>query len=144
MLKLNLPEFKILIKNRDNKSHIFDIVRKKFVLLTPEEWVRQHIINFLIQRKISKNHIAVEKKIVINNLIKRFDIVVFDRSGKILVLVECKAPQITLNQKVFDQVSIYNQHLDSKYLMITNGLTHFYLKVDKKNKKYIFLDNFPI
>ena len=144
MLKLNLPEFKISIKNKDNKAHIFDIVRKKFVLLTPEEWVRQHIINFLIQRKISKNHIAVEKKIVINNLIKRFDIVVFDRSGKILVLVECKAPQITLNQKVFDQVSIYNQHLDSKYLMITNGLTHFYLKVDKKNKKYIFLDNFPI
>ena len=144
MLKLNLPEFKISIKNKDNKTHIFDIVRKKFVLLTPEEWVRQHIINFLIQRKISKNHIAVEKKIVINNLIKRFDIVVFDKSGKILVLVECKAPQITLNQKVFDQVSIYNQHLDSKYLMITNGLTHFYLKVDKKNKKYIFLDNFPI
>ena len=144
MLKLNLPEFKIRFKNKDNKAHIFDIVRKKFVLLTPEEWVRQHIINFLIQRKISKNHIAVEKKIVINNLIKRFDIVVFDRSGKILVLVECKAPQITLNQKVFDQVSIYNQHLDSKYLMITNGLTHFYLKVDKKNKKYIFLDNFPI
>lgn len=144
MLKLNLPEFKIRIKNKDNKDHIFDIVRKKFVLLTPEEWVRQHIINFLIQRKISKNHIAVEKKIVINNLIKRFDIVVFDRSGKILVLVECKAPQITLNQKVFDQVSIYNQHLDSKYLMITNGLAHFYLKVDKKNKKYIFLDNFPI
>ena len=68
----------------------------------------------------------------------------FNRSGKILVLVECKAPKITLNQKVFDQVSIYNQHLDSKYLMITNGLTHFYLKVDKKNKKYIFLDNFPI
>ena len=144
MLKLNLPEFKILIKNKDNKPHISDIVRKKFVLLTPEEWVRQHVINFLIQRKISKNHIAVEKKIVINNLIKRFDIVVFDRSGKILVLVECKAPKITLNQKVFDQVSIYNQHLDSKYLMITNGLTHFYLKVDKKNKKYIFLDNFPI
>ena len=62
MLKLNLPEFKIRIKNKDNKDHIFDIVRKKFVLLTPEEWVRQHIINFLIQRKISKNHIAVEKK----------------------------------------------------------------------------------
>ena len=144
MLKLNLPEFKIRIKNKDNKAHIFDIVRKKFVLLTPEEWVRQHIINFLIQRKISKNHIAVEKKIVINNLIKRFDIVVFDRSGKILVLVECKAPKITLNQKVFDQVSIYNQHLDSKYLMITNGLTHFYLKVDKKNKKYVFLNKFPL
>ena len=144
MLKLNLPEFKILIKNKDNKPHIFDIVRKKFVLLTHEEWVRQHVINFFIQRKISKNHIAVEKKILVNNLIKRFDIVVFDRSGKILVLVECKAPHIKLNQKVFDQVSIYNQHLDSKYLMITNGLTHFYLKVDKKNKKYIFLDNFPI
>ena len=144
MLKLNFPEFKILIKNKDNKSHIFDVLRKKFVVLTPEEWVRQHVINFLIENNISKNHIAIEKRILINNLTKRFDVLVYDRNGEVLLLIECKAPKVNLNQKVFDQVSIYNQHLDSKFLMITNGLSHFYLKVDKKNKKYIFLNKFPL
>ena len=144
MLKLNFPEFKILIKNKDNKSHIFDVLRKKFVVLTPEEWVRQHVVNFLIENNISKNHIAIEKRILINNLTKRFDVLVYDRNGEVLLLIECKAPKVNLNQKVFDQVSIYNQHLNSKFLMITNGLTHFYLKVDKKNKKYVFLNKFPL
>ena len=144
MLKLNFPEFKILIKNKDNKSHIFDVLRKKFVVLTPEEWVRQHVINFLIDNNISKNHIAIEKRILINNLTKRFDVLVYDRNGEVLLLIECKAPKVNLNQKVFDQVSIYNQHLNSKFLMITNGLSHFYLKVDKKNKKYVFLNKFPL
>ena len=144
MLKLNFPEFKILIKNKDNKSHIFDVLRKKFVVLTPEEWVRQHVINFLIENNISKNHIAIEKRILINNLTKRFDVLVYDRNGEVLLLIECKAPKVNLNQKVFDQVSIYNQHLNSKFLMITNGLSHFYLKVDKKNKKYVFLNKFPL
>lgn len=144
MLKLNFPAFKILIKNKDNKSHIFDVLRKKFVLLTPEEWVRQHVVNFLIKKNISKNHIAIEKRILINNLTKRFDVLVYDRNGEVLLLIECKAPKVNLNQKVFDQVSIYNQHLNSKFLMITNGLSHFYLKVDKKNKKYVFLNKFPL
>ena len=144
MLKLNFPEFKILIKNKDNKSHIFDVLRKKFVVLTPEEWVRQHVVNFLIKNNISKNHIAIEKRILINNLTKRFDVLVYDRNGEVLLLIECKAPKVNLNQKVFDQVSIYNQHLNSKFLMITNGLSHFYLKVDKKNKKYVFLNKFPL
>ena len=144
MLKLNFPAFKILIKNKDNKSHIFDVLRKKFVVLTPEEWVRQHVVNFLIKKNISKNHIAIEKRILINNLKKRFDVLVYDRNGEVLLLIECKAPKVNLNQKVFDQVSIYNQHLNSKFLMITNGLSHFYLKVDKKNKKYVFLNKFPL
>ncbi|MFL2639302.1 MAG: type I restriction enzyme HsdR N-terminal domain-containing protein [Flavobacteriaceae bacterium] len=144
MLKLNFPAFKILIKNKDNKSHIFDVLRKKFVVLTPEEWVRQHVVNFLIKKNISKNHIAIEKRILINNLTKRFDVLVYDRNGEVLLLIECKAPKVNLNQKVFDQVSIYNQHLNSKFLMITNGLSHFYLKVDKKNKKYVFLNKFPL
>ena len=144
MLKLNFPEFKILIKNKDNKSHIFDVLRKKFVVLTPEEWVRQHVVNFLIENNISKNHIAIEKRILINNLTKRFDVLVYDRNGEVLLLIECKSPKVNLNQKVFDQVSIYNQHLNSKFLMITNGLSHFYLKVDKKNKKYVFLNKFPL
>ena len=144
MIKLNFPDFKFNIKNKDNKPHIFDILRKKLILLTPEEWVRQHVINFLISHNIPKNHIAVEKKIIINKMTKRFDLVVHNRNGNILLLVECKAPNVKIDQKVFDQTSIYNQHLKSKYLMITNGLNHFYFKVDDKAKTYNFVKNFPL
>ena len=144
MIKLNFPNFKFNFKNKDNKPHIFDILRKKLILLTPEEWVRQHVIKFLISQNIPKNHIAVEKKIVINKMTKRFDLVVHNRNGNILLLVECKAPNVKIDQKVFDQTSIYNQHLKSKYLMITNGLNHFYFKVDDKAKTYKFVKKFPL
>ena len=144
MIKLNFPDFKFNLKNKDNKPHIFDILRKKLILLTPEEWVRQHVINFLISYNIPKNHIAVEKKIIINKMTKRFDLVVYDRNGNVLLLVECKAPNVKINQKVFDQTSIYNKYLKSKYLMITNGLNHFYFKVDSKAKTYNFVKNFPL
>ncbi len=144
MIKLNFPDFKFNLKNKDNKPHIFDILRKKLILLTPEEWVRQHVINFLISYNIPKNHIAVEKKIIINKMTKRFDLVVYDRNGNVLLLVECKAPNVKIDQKVFDQTSIYNQYMKSKYLMITNGLNHFYFKVDSKAKTYNFVKNFPL
>ena len=144
MIKLNFPNYKFNLKNKDNKPHIFDILRKKLILLTPEEWVRQHVINFLISHNIPKNHIAVEKKIIINKMTKRFDLVVHDRDGNVLLLIECKAPNIKIDQKTFDQTSIYNQYLKSKYLMITNGLNHFYFKVDGKAKTYNFVKKFPL
>ena len=144
MIKLNFPDFKFIFKNKDNKPHIFDILRKKLILLTPEEWVRQHVIKFLISHNISKNHIAVEKKIIINKMTKRFDLVIFNRSSDVLLLVECKAPNIKIDQKVFDQTLIYNRYLKSKYMMITNGLNHFYFKVNQKNKTYSFVKNFPL
>ncbi|MBT4709285.1 MAG: type I restriction enzyme HsdR N-terminal domain-containing protein [Flavobacteriaceae bacterium] len=144
MIKLNFHNFKFNFKNKDNKPHIFDILRKKLILLTPEEWVRQHVIIFLISQNIPKNHIAVEKKIIINKMTKRFDLVVHDRNGNILLLVECKSPNVKIDQKVFDQTSIYNQYLKSKFLMITNGLNHFYFKVDDKAKTYKFVKNFPL
>ena len=126
MLKLNFPSFEFRLKNRNNKSYIFDIIRKKFILLTPEEWVRQHVINYLINHRVSKNHINVERKIVINKLTKRFDVVVFKRDGSVKLLVECKAPNIKIDQKVFDQISIYNKSLSAEFMMITNGLVHFF------------------
>tara|TARA_B100000780_G_scaffold63216_1_gene41147 strand:+ start:5134 stop:5571 length:438 start_codon:yes stop_codon:yes gene_type:complete len=144
MLKLNFPSFEFRLKNRNNKSYIFDIIRKKFILLTPEEWVRQHVINYLINHRVSKNHINVERKIVINKLTKRFDVVVFKRDGSVKLLVECKAPNIKIDQKVFDQISIYNKSLSAEFMMITNGLVHFFFKINNSTKTYNFIKEFPL
>ena len=144
MLKLNFPDFEFKIKNRYNKTYIFDIIRKKFILLTPEEWVRQHVVKLLIEKGISKNHIGVEKKIIVNKLSKRFDVVAFDRNGLVKMLVECKAPSINIDQKVFDQTLIYNKNLNSDYIMITNGIMHFIFKINIQDKSYDFINEFPI
>ena len=143
MFKLNFPNFEFRLKNRDNKSYIFDIIRKKYILLTPEEWVRQHVVSYLINHGVSKNHIGVEKKIIINKLTKRFDVVVFSRDGSVKLLVECKAPNIKISQKVFDQISIYNKNLNSEFIMITNGLVHYFFKIDNSTKTYNFIKEFP-
>ena len=143
MFKLNFPNFEFKLKNRDNKSYIFDIIRKKFILLTPEEWVRQHVVSYLINHGVSKNHIGVEKKIIVNKLTKRFDVVVFKRDGSVKLLVECKAPNIKISQKVFDQTSIYNKNLNSEFMMITNGLVHYFFKIDNSTKTYNFIKEFP-
>jgi len=144
MIKLNFPEFEFKLKKTESKTFIFDFVRKRYFLLTPEEWVRQHVLHFLVLNKIPKTHIAVEKKITINNLNKRFDVVVFDRNYNPLMLVECKSPSVEINQGVFDQISIYNLKIRSKFLMITNGLNNLYFKIDEKNKSHIFVKEFPL
>tara|TARA_B100000925_G_C21990004_1_gene466356 strand:+ start:872 stop:1324 length:453 start_codon:yes stop_codon:yes gene_type:complete len=141
---LNFPFVKFKFKINDNKTYIFDEIRKKFVFITPEEWVRQNVLKFLINKNIPINHISIEKKIIVNKLNKRFDIVVFDRNGNVLLLVECKSYDVKLDQKVFDQIAIYNKSIMAKYLMITNGLNHYYLEIDNTNKKYIFLNKFPL
>ena len=144
MLKLNFPDFEFKLKNIDSKTFIFDFIRKNYYLLTPEEWVRQHVLHFLISKKISNSHIAVERQLKVNNLIKRFDIVVFDRNGEPLILIECKSPSVKIDQSVFDQISIYNLKIKSKYLMISNGLDHLYFKIDQVNKTHIFVKDFPL
>ncbi len=144
MLKLNFPNFEFKFKNRDNKTYIFDIIRKKFILLTSEEWVRQHVVSYLINHGVSKNHIGVEKKIIVNKLTKRFDVVVFKRDGSVKLLVECKAPNIRIDQKVFDQTSIYNMNLNSEFVMTTNGLVHYFFKIDNSSKTYNFIKDFPL
>ena len=144
MEKLNFKSYQIEIKNNENKQYVFDEIRKKNVLLTPEEWVRQNCVQFLIQeKKYPKSLISIEKKISINSLTKRYDIVVFGSDGMILLIVECKSPKIKISQRTFDQISRYNLVLKSQYLMLTNGLSHYFCKVDFENNKYSFLKKLP-
>mgnify|MGYP001185120670 FL=1 len=126
MQKLNFPEYLFRFKNSENKVLIFDEIRKKFVALTPEEWVRQHVVKFLLEeKKYPKSYINVEKNIKINGLTKRYDIVVFNPDGSIFLLVECKAPEVSITQNVFDQIARYNLKLNAQYLMVTNGLNNY-------------------
>ena len=145
MEKLNFPVFSLHIKSRENKHFIFDLVRKKWLVLTPEEWVRQHCIHYLINEKgYPLGLIQVEKKLKVNKLEKRYDIVVFNKEGAINLLVECKRTNVPITQKTFDQIAQYNFTLNSEYLMITNGLNHYYYQMDFKQKRYIFLKDLPL
>lgn len=144
MQPLNFSAYTFRFKNSENKTAIFDKIRKKFVVLTPEEWVRQHVIQFLVtEMKYPKSWINVEKVIKINGLTKRYDIVVFNPNGSIFLLVECKAPKITLTQETFNQIARYNLTLNAQYLMVTNGLNHYFCQMDFQNEKYHFLQNLP-
>lgn len=144
MQNLNFPKFSFRFKNSENKVSIFDDIRKKFVILQPEEWVRQHCIQYLIQhKKYPKSLINVEKELKVNNLSKRYDIVVFNSDGSIHLIVECKAPTVNIDQDAFDQVARYNLVLDANYLMITNGLNHYYCRMDFEASCYEFLKEIP-
>ena len=141
---LNFPKFSFRFKNSENKISIFDCIRKKFVILQPEEWVRQHCILYLINvEKYPISLINVEKEVIVNGLKKRYDIVVYNSNGNIQLIVECKAPEITINQSTFDQIAQYNRTLRSQYLMVTNGLNHYYCQMDFENERYNFLKNIP-
>ena len=144
MQSLNFPDYKFRFKSNENKPLIFDEIRKKFVVLTPEEWVRQHTVQFLLsEKKYPVSHINVEKQIKLHDTTKRYDIVVYNSDGSIHLIVECKAPKISINQQVFDQIARYNLVLDASYLMVTNGLEHYYCRMDFKTEKYIFLEELP-
>jgi len=144
MQPLNLPTYKFKIKSNENKYFIFDIVRKKYVILTPEEWVRQHIIHFLIEeKKYPISLMAIEKKVTINKLTKRTDILIFNTKGLPHIIVECKAPSVNINQNAFDQIARYNLKLNATYLIVTNGLKHYYCKMDFINEEYVFLKDIP-
>ncbi len=142
MKKLNFPTYQFRFKNSENKIAIFDVIRKKFIVLTPEEWVRQHVVRFLIEdNKYPISLINVEKVLKINGLIKRYDVVVFNSDGSIHLLIECKAPEIKISQDTFDQIARYNMAMKANYLMVTNGLNHFYCFI--KNDNYSFLKSIP-
>lgn len=144
MQKLNFPNYSFRFKNSENKTYIFDVIRKKFLLLTPEEWVRQHVVNFLIEEmNYPKSLINVEKLVKVNGIKKRYDIVVFRNDGSIFLLVECKAPEVTITQQTFDQIAQYNLVLKAENLMVTNGLNHYFCQMDFENEKYIFLKELP-
>ncbi|MFN4144189.1 MAG: type I restriction enzyme HsdR N-terminal domain-containing protein [Runella sp.] len=125
-MELNLPTFAYKITKIGGKPHIYDIIRQKYLLITPEEWVRQHVLHWLIEHhRYPKSLMRTEASLQYNKLSKRSDILVYDRLGQPFLLVECKAPQVVLNQPVFDQALRYNATLRAKYLLISNGLEHF-------------------
>jgi hypothetical protein len=132
MQQLNLPSYSFTVKKKGDNTLIFDELRKKYLVLTPEEWVRQHIIKFLIQeKKFPSGLISIEAEINVNNLRRRYDGLVYSRKNSPLLLIECKAPTVEINQKVFDQIFAYNTQVIAPYLLVTNGLRHFLLKREK-------------
>ena len=144
MIDLSFPNYEFRIKNRHNKKYIFDQIRKKFVILTSEEWVRQNCIMFLINdQKIPKGLINVEKKIKVNNLTKRYDIIVYKTNGSVFLLVECKSPDIIINQGTFNQIAIYNYEVVADFLMVTNGIQKYHCSIDYSNQCYKFVKDFP-
>ncbi|VXB85863.1 Restriction endonuclease subunit R [Flavobacterium sp. 9AF] len=144
MIQLHFPTYSFRFKNSENKTFIFDEIRKKFVVLTPEEWVRQNTLQYLIQeKKYSKSYVNVEKLVKVNGINKRYDIVVFNPNGTIFLLIECKAPEIVISQQTFDQIARYNLVLKASYLMVTNGLNHYFCQMDFENEKYVFLKDLP-
>ena len=144
MKKLNLPEFEFRLRKSNDRTEIFDEFRKKFVVLTPEEWVRQNLLKFLHSNKnIPKGLIAVEKGLILNQLKKRTDILIYTRKGNPCMIVECKSPDITIDQYTFEQIARYNMTLKVDYLLVSNGLEHFCCKIDIENKSFSFMKDIP-
>tara|TARA_B110000977_G_scaffold71819_1_gene97346 strand:- start:1419 stop:1865 length:447 start_codon:yes stop_codon:yes gene_type:complete len=144
MEQLNFPNYAFTFKNRENKTYIVDLIRKKNLLLTPEEWVRQHCLHFLISELgYPKSLINVEKQIKINGQLKRYDIVVYSSQGDVHILVECKAPSIAISQNTFDQIAQYNMTLNSSFLMLSNGKEHYFCLMDFEKKSYKFIKELP-
>ena len=144
MIQLNLPDYDYKIKKQQDKLYIYDQIRKKYLLLTPEEWVRQHFIHYLCHNlKYPRGLITTESGLKYNQQQRRTDIVVFNRQAKPFLIVECKAPGITLSQKAFNQVAVYNKVLGANLLVVSNGLEHYCCRLSAENGKWEFLPGIP-
>ena len=144
METLNLPTYSFSVKSEAGRTYIFDSIRKKYVVLTPEEWVRQHLVNFLItEKKVPAGLIVLEKKIIMNTMKRRPDILLYDNKGKPVMIVECKAPEVTISQDTFDQIARYNSVIRAPYLVVTNGLKHYCCLMDHQHNSYQFLEEIP-
>ena len=144
MQDLNLPFYHFRTKTESSKKMIFDCIRKKFVVLTPEEWVRQNFIQFLIQqKKYPQSLMAVEKQIMVNNNPRRFDLVIYRKNGQAQLVAEFKAPGVKITQNAFDQVVRYNMVLQVRHVIVSNGLQHFACQIDYAQNTYSFLQEIP-
>ena len=144
MYELNLPKYGIKIANENGHQTIFDVLRRKYVALTPEEWVRQHFVHYLIEHKgYPQSLMANEIQLAIGNKKLRCDSVLYDRSLKPRMIIEYKAPTVNITQKVFDQITIYNMLLHVDYLVVSNGIKHYCCRMDYENQKYLFLADIP-
>lgn len=141
---LNLPPYPFKIKKTEQGYYLFDALRKKDILITPEEWVRQHFIQFLInQKQYPKALFAIEKGLKLHERNKRTDIVVYNSEAKPLLIVECKAPSIKIDQSVLDQIIRYNYVHQAKYLVLSNGLEHFCCELNYEEKLWEFIAEIP-
>lgn len=144
MPSLNLPSVLLKYKTENNKRLVFDIIRKKYVALTPEEGVRQHFVHYLMnQLDYPAGLIAIETVVKINTLNQRADVVVYNRKGKPVMIIECKAPKVKIDNSVFEQAARYNLNLGVDYLLVTNGIKHYCAQLDKENRSYKMLKAIP-
>lgn len=144
MLSLNLPPYATKIAVRDGKNTIWDVIRRKYVALTPEEWVRQHFVHFLIEHKgYPASLLANEVALTLNGTSRRCDTVLYDRTLSPRMIIEYKAPHIPITQKVFDQICRYNLVFRVDYLIVSNGLSHYCCRMDYAHQSYEFLTGVP-
>lgn len=143
-MRLNLPEYKFRFKEENGKRFIFDQFRRKFVVLTPEEWVRQNLLCFMAQEKLfPKSLLGVEVGIKLNTNQLRCDIIAYNREGKPMAIVECKAPEVKISQATFNQIMRYNFLLKVPFLVVSNGITHYCCKVDYEKQTFGYLKEIP-
>ncbi len=143
-MELNLPKYEFRTKNKDNQLYILDSIRKKYYVLTPEEWVRQNFVHFLINEKgYPKGRIGIEIPVKINGMTKRADILFYDLKGNPEIIIECKRPSVSITQDTFDQIARYNMVLKAKTLIVTNGIDHYCCEMDHENMRYYFLEDVP-
>jgi hypothetical protein len=141
---LNFPSYSFRIKEDNDATYIFDEIRKKFLVLTPEEWVRQHVVQYIIQEKgYPKSLIKLEGGLKLHSLQKRTDIMVYNTNGEKILLVECKAPSVKITQKAFDQIARYNIIHQVPLLFVSNGLEHFTCQINLQERNYQFVENLP-
>lgn len=144
MQPLNFPAFQPNFQTKGDKTYIYDILRKKFILLTPEEWVRQHAVHYLIQhRGYAKSLMKVESGLQVNQMQKRSDILAYNRLGSPLLLVECKSYKVKINSGSFFQAALYNKSYQAPYLMLTNGLEHYCCFIDRGKGEIVPLTDVP-
>jgi len=143
-MRLNLPSYVFRTTQKEGKSLIFDAFRHRWVRLNPEEWVRQHFVRYLVEEKhYPASLISVERSLRFNKQEFRADAVILSTAGKPLLVVECKAPEVAISQKVFDQIVRYNFEFQVDFLIVTNGMFHYCCKIDKQNQTYDFLKEIP-
>ncbi|MGC3978011.1 MAG: type I restriction enzyme HsdR N-terminal domain-containing protein [Paludibacteraceae bacterium] len=144
MLQLNLPTYQFRIKQEQNSYIIWDSIRNKYVKLTPEEWVRQHFLQYFMQEKqFPKGLLSVEQQLNINGMKKRCDAVFYNRQKKPEIILEFKAPTVEITQAVFDQVAVYNSKLSVRYFVVSNGISHYFCRVNTDSSQYEFFSEIP-
>jgi hypothetical protein len=142
--KLNLPSANFSLRKDQGKVWIFDMIRKKYVVLTPEEWVRQHFVHYLINElKYPRSLFRLEGALTYNSLLKRSDILIRDRQGKPWMLIECKSPAIKLTQRAFNQIAVYNMTIGATFLAVTNGMVHYCCPAPQAGENAQFAGAFP-